>query len=188
MAMAALGTMGCSARARLHQPAGAPEAWVQQRGGLTGGTVQRRAARARARLLPSPAGREVTVHVLESGAIGAYAWPSGDVFVTRGLIVALDDQELAAAIAHEMGHLAAGGHLPVVSALEGSLGPMSLEARADRLGCRLLEARGIPAEAMARMLGKVRALFGANATAAAAIGRRIDLLPSPSSPGARGSY
>ena len=48
-------------------------------------------------------------YVLDQPLANAHALPSGYVFVTRGLLALLDDEaELAAALAHELGHLAQG--------------------------------------------------------------------------------
>jgi predicted Zn-dependent protease len=46
-------------------------------------------------------------YVLDMPSPNAHALPSGHIFVTRGLLALLDDEaELAAALAHEMGHIA----------------------------------------------------------------------------------
>jgi len=48
------------------------------------------------------------VTILNSGAINAFALPSGDLFVTRGLLaLANDTAEIAAVMAHEIGHVTA---------------------------------------------------------------------------------
>jgi predicted Zn-dependent protease len=48
-------------------------------------------------------------YVLDQPLANAHALPSGYIFVTRGLLALLDDEaELAAALAHELGHLAQG--------------------------------------------------------------------------------
>lgn len=52
--------------------------------------------------------RPMRVTILNSPAINAFALPSGDLYVTRGLIaLASDESELAAVIAHEMAHVTA---------------------------------------------------------------------------------
>ncbi|ORE92372.1 M48 family metalloprotease [Acuticoccus yangtzensis] len=52
--------------------------------------------------------RSVRVTILNSPAINAFALPTGDVYVTRGLIaLATDESELAAVIAHEIAHVTA---------------------------------------------------------------------------------
>src|SRR5262249_17752321 len=84
------------------------------------------------------------------------AWPDGRIEVSRALVDRLDEEELAAALAHELGHLLEGGHLPVGTAglddgpplgLRGAAGADEAEARADRIGCALLARRGIRCEA-----------------------------------------
>lgn len=50
--------------------------------------------------------RSVRVTILNSPAVNAFALPSGDLYVTRGLIALASDQsELAAVIAHELAHV-----------------------------------------------------------------------------------
>lgn len=52
-------------------------------------------------------GAEYSFHVLDMPTPNAHALPSGHIFVTRGLLALLDDEaELAAALAHELGHVA----------------------------------------------------------------------------------
>jgi Zn-dependent protease with chaperone function len=88
--------------------------------------------------------------------VGAWAWPDGRIEVSRVLLDRLDDDELAAALAHELGHLLDRGHLAAAPrALAGDGG--DLEHRADRIGCVLLSSRGVSGEAMIRMLGKLAA-------------------------------
>lgn len=52
--------------------------------------------------------RAYQITVLDSPSVNAFALPGGFVYVTRGLLaLANDSSELAAVIAHEMGHIAA---------------------------------------------------------------------------------
>ncbi len=52
--------------------------------------------------------RSYRVTILNSPAVNAFALPSGDLFVTRGLVaLASDEAELAAVIAHEIAHVTA---------------------------------------------------------------------------------
>jgi predicted Zn-dependent protease len=118
----------------------------------------------------------VHVHVLDSSTIGAYGWPDGNLFVTRGLVDRLSDRELAAAIAHEVGHLLNDGHLDSVVSLRGCYVSPDAEARADAIGVRLLASRGIGRDAMTSMLNKVRASPDLPPSCGEAIGRRIELL------------
>lgn len=68
---------------------------------------------------------------------------------------ALSDQELAAAIAHEAGHLIAEPAGEDRAALSGSHDNDACEMAADVAGRRLLVASGIPPSAMVSMLRKV---------------------------------
>ena len=81
--------------------------------------------------------------------LGARAWPDGRIEVSRALIDRLDDEELAAVLAHELGHLLDGGHLPVSTAglddlpplgLRGAAGSDEAEPRADRIRVRAARA------------------------------------------------
>jgi len=86
---------------------------------------------------------------------GAWAWPKGPIRVSRALVDLVDDDELAAAIAHELGHLQDDGTWHGLrAALEGDASP-DAEARADEHGCRLLASRGIPPAATVRLLEKL---------------------------------
>jgi predicted Zn-dependent protease len=75
--------------------------------------------------------------------------------VTRGLMDLLNDDELAAAIAHELGHLINDGHLHTVVSLRGYCRTPDAEARADATGVELLRSRGINPGSMDRMLRKI---------------------------------
>lgn len=106
----------------------------------------------------APAGRssrKLTFHISRRGGLGAWAWQSGRIEITPDLIDALDDDELAAALAHEAAHLkteVVGMKQPAALAEPDS---ETIERAADRSGCSLLVDAGVPPEAMARMLRKV---------------------------------
>ncbi len=56
----------------------------------------------------SASGLAYRVTVLNSPIVNAFSLPSGDIFVTRGLVALADDtSEIAAVMAHEIGHIAA---------------------------------------------------------------------------------
>ena len=56
----------------------------------------------------SDAGQPYRVTILNSPIVNAFALPSGDIFVTRGLLSLADDtSEIAAVMAHEIGHVTA---------------------------------------------------------------------------------
>ena len=149
--------------------------WVRAQGGVIQ-DVRLNRAQAACSLLGPSADRTVHVQVLDSDSVGAYGWPNGNLFVTRGLVELLSDQELAAAIAHEMGHLLNDGHLYTVVSLRGCCVSPDAEARADSIGVRLLAGHGIGRDAMTSMLNKVRSSPGVPTSCQQGIGRRIELL------------
>jgi Zn-dependent protease with chaperone function len=154
------------------------EAWVQQEGGLVAGDAQARVERVARPLSATCGGLQVMIRVLDSTTPCAYGWPDGSIFVTRGLLDLLNDEELAAAVAHELGHLLEDGHLHGPMSLQGDCGKLDDEERADRRGCELLEAAGLPPHAMARSLRKVaRAPGAASPRARQALEQRASRLP-----------
>ena len=133
---------------------------MQRQGGLDGGVdageQQIRAERALSPLAGALGIPGIRVAILNSAEPGAYAWPDGQLYVTRGLATQLTDDELAAALAHELGHLLADGHLHPPASLHGeTVGQADVEARADATGQQLLLAAGLPPDAMPRMLHKL---------------------------------
>jgi Zn-dependent protease with chaperone function len=132
------------------------DAWAAQHGGIIGDEMYARAEIALSRLTGGAA-PGLCVQVLKSDRAGAYAWHDGTLFVTRRLLALLDDDELAAVLAHEIGHLEAADQPP--RALEGDIhadGPaINAEVRADEAACGLLQKRGIPKRSLASALVKV---------------------------------
>ena len=150
--------------------------WIQHQGGLVQGPCLAKAQRAEARL-----GTDLTaLNVLDDPAPGAYSWPDGNVFVTKGLVDLLTEQELAAAIAHEMGHLLNDGHLQAPVSLQGCCTTPNIEERADAIGVRLLQQAGISRDVMPQMLEKVERASSTSAGCRSNMQKRIDLLRSPS--------
>ena len=116
--------------------------------------------------------------------VGAWAWPDRRVRVSPALVDLLDDDELTAALAHELGHLLDRGDLsPPPAALLGGAEGDDPELRADQIGRRLLEVRGLPPEAMGRMLAKVAARCGGEGFARRIAAARAAC--SPATPAAR---
>lgn len=150
-------------------------AWARRQGGVVTDARQLRLDAAVAALARGCSGRELRPHVLDSDHACAYSWPNGHLFVTRGLVDRLTDDELTAAVAHELGHLLQDGHVATLVSLRGCRQGTEVEAAADEWGCQLLQSRGRSPTAMISMLRKVRA-----ATEDPACGRalqlRIDLL------------
>ena len=139
-------------------------------------------------LLDGPA-RGVSVHVLNSDIVGANSWPDGNIFVTRALVDLLDKDELAAAMAHELGHLLNDGHLQGVASLRGTCSSPDAEVRADATGYEVLRMQTINPHAMVSMLRKVKSGIPASSPCQRGLAARIDLLinrlpttPSPPLP------
>jgi hypothetical protein len=152
---------GCAGRV----PGAAPACWVKHLGGRETGASELRLARVSRAVLPDYVKARMTVAVLCCAEPAAYSWPSGEIFVTRGLLDLLDDDEqLAAAIAHEAGHLMTDpGHAHrhgIVSLRGGGGGKpdsgLHAEYDADRAGTQLLRAAGMNPRSMTAMLRKVR--------------------------------
>jgi hypothetical protein len=118
----------------------------------------------------------VKFHVLNTAAITAYSWDSGDIFISAGLVDAATDDEITAAIAHEMGHLVNAGDVGV-SGLRGNNGGLNVEERADATGVGLIQKTSRPPAALISLLTKVRAA-SASADSKEEIQKRINLLRS----------
>jgi predicted Zn-dependent protease len=122
-------------------------------------------------------GVAVRVRVSRSGRAGAFSWPDGTVELTSDLVERLDEDELAAAIAHELGHIIEGRPRGAASALSGRSGsPDDAEARADRFATRLLARAGYDPSAMSRTLTKVMNTPGMTPACRARLADRIALL------------
>lgn len=155
-------------------------AWIQRRGGL----VQDMELQSRLddclNRLSACLGVRLRLYVLDSPAVTAHAWSNGTIYLTRGIVAAMDDQQLAAVVAHEVGHLLDNDHLLAASqwSLQGQPPQLDTEARADWIGCQLLVAQGLPPDAMIRALERVHLCDGLTTRKYETIGRRIELLQS----------
>jgi predicted Zn-dependent protease len=129
-----------------------------------------------ARLTPALRDRTIAVTLEPTPRVAAYAWPDGRLLLTRGLVRLLDEDELAAAVAHELGHLLADGHLRTAAALSGSGPQRDAEVQADAAGRALLTSAGYAPYAMADMLEKVAASPGMSNDCRARLRDRINRL------------
>jgi Zn-dependent protease with chaperone function len=150
---------------------------------MQSGVALERARQAGA-LVERAVGQRLSIHVLASDDVAAYAWPPAEIYLTQRLLDLLDDEELAAAIAHEAGHLAGDGHLTVQSPPDALLGRRHIEARADDWGLRLLERAGVPQRAMSSMLVTVSQATGRGTPTGRSLARRAAQLGerNPSKP------
>jgi Zn-dependent protease with chaperone function len=143
-------TMACASLPAGDAPAW--RAWSVRHGGVLApeqaAHAYARAEAALARIAPACDCAHLTVRVLGEEEAAAFAFRDGSVFVTRGLAELLDENELAAALAHEVGHLTRRG--------DGLPDPEA-ERLADRIGADVLHASGLPPELMTRMLRRLAA-------------------------------
>jgi hypothetical protein len=158
--VAALALIGCGASTD------AVDAWARRQGGLCA-FQQRRVDQITQRL--AAACEPIRVGVLDADDLAAFSWPDRRAFVTRGLVAATSDDELAAAIAHELGHLLTDGHLPARAAAAAALQGGStiradVEARADRVARGMLAISGMDPDAMRRLLVKLADGAGGQST------------------------
>lgn len=140
--------------------------------------VERAGAKLASERVPGP----VSYRIVSRAGLGAWAWPSGRIEITRDLVDRLDDDELTAALAHELAHLATLAGVRKRASLASSSGADAaagdaLERAADRDGCATLASAGVPPQAMVSMLKKLaaglrdgRSLAGRIAAASAACG------------------
>ncbi len=150
--------------------------WTQDRGGVLCDARQDRVSGVCGKLLRAWLDYELTIEVLDSNALDAHIWPKGSVYLTRGLIDNMDDEELAAAVAHEVGHLLNDQSGQALASLAGQTIVCNEESYADLLGCRLLERQGIDGRAMIRLLQKVERCEQLSASRRVQMAKRIDLL------------
>jgi len=134
------------------------EKWAQRQGGSASPYHQARAQAALNALHHNS--ENVRVFVLESGNVGAYAWPDGSIFLTSALVEMLEPQELRAVLAHELGHLSDHQISGNASSLLGNATHLDDESQADEFACDLLRRSGFAPHALASALQKVRAAAG----------------------------
>jgi hypothetical protein len=184
-AMMALFAPGCAAS---RAPAMLDHsAWERQRGGIAvlsddPRVSPARAAEALARIAPARCPLNLRIAVFQNDAPAAHCFKDGAFYVSTGLLERFSDEELAAVLAHEFGHLVIDGILaPEPSALSGALrGPLALaagdvELHADLVARTLLNTRDISPAALTRALGKVAAA-SPGAIFYAALVRRVAVL------------
>lgn len=129
--------------------------WTRAQGGEVSDQRVDRVAAIAATLRPKSGDTTFCVHVLQNRSVTAYSWSNGDVFLSAGLVDTATDNEIAAAIAHELGHLIndAASHRAV--SLGGVEGSLEIEERADDSGIQILAAAGLSSKALVSLLTKV---------------------------------
>lgn len=161
-------------------PRAAWAGWAERAGGVIPGPEQVRSSNALARLGVDQS--HVCVRMLSNETMGAWTFSDGSIFLTRGLAGALNDDELAAVLAHETGHLQSAGRLPHGAAFDGATGSAGCEERADDAGRALLRSRNIPEASLASALAKVRDAASTSRFVRAALDARIRRLTPTSTP------
>ncbi|MGN6368732.1 MAG: M48 family metalloprotease [Phycisphaerae bacterium] len=134
--------------------------FIADNGGLLQNTPDlTRAQRALARINTrafAPSRCALSIHLLNSHDPAAWSFPDGSIFLSNALVSQLSDDELAACIAHELGHLLHDGILHAPFALLGPNPPTTdLEHAADLLAIQVLKASHIPPSALPSALQKV---------------------------------
>jgi len=165
--------IGCSSSRRA-----TAELWVEDHGGVVAGKsrAQTRLQTVSRPLITACCGRKISVQILATDAVTAYSLWDGHVFVTRGLMNHLDNAELQAAVAHELGHLLSDGHVQTIASLRGCCDDPDCEVRADAAGAQLLRAQGLSPDAMPSMLQKIVRFGALSPTCTRALQHRIGLL------------
>ncbi len=121
--------------------------WGVVHGGLVHDEHQTRATRLCSALTAGAIREPIRIHVLATAAPAAYSWSSRDIYVSTGLMDTLNDAQLTACIAHEIGHLINDRHCDGVAALQGHEGSNPDEEKAaDATGVRLLSVNHMPQE------------------------------------------
>jgi len=130
------------------------EKWAIREGGFASPSSQARAQAALNALQLNS--QNAKVYVLQSSRVAAYAWPDGSIFLTSALLEILEPHEIAAVIAHELGHLSDRPLSGNASALLGKSPHFDDESRADDFACDLLYHSGLARDALANALRKVQ--------------------------------
>ena len=149
--------------------------WVATQGGTIVDARLARATKLSKQLLANRTDLSIQLAVLARGDLSAYSWPDGKIFLSRGLIDALNDEQLTAAIAHETGHVLDRRAAPMAAGLRGGDQGFAAEIRADQQGVDLLSSRGISADAMISLLQRMEREPLASSTRRD-LRRRVELL------------
>ena len=153
------------------------DSWLARHGGIVEGSCVQLARCASESLLQSFP--QTRLRVFDSPTVAAYSWRDGTIALSRGLVASLSPDEIAAAVAHELGHLVNDGWLSTPSALSGSGSSMDEESKADATAVVLLKESGRSPTSLSSALGKVLASGNLTETQRTAIRLRIQRLESP---------
>lgn len=128
-------------------------------------------------------GRPLRVRALETRRVGAWCFPDGRIYISRPFACAAGEAELAAAIAHECGHLLIDHHMPAPAGLTHlRFGFDDVEHEADTVGVHLLRTTRYGPEAIPRMLRLVASLHPTAHAERTTLLRRAELLEAGGQP------
>ena len=151
--------------------------WVIQRGGTIPSRQQARATALCAALCRGWIAHHIHVRIINSTRLAAWSWPDGDIYITRGLALCLNNEELSAAIAHEMGHLINSGSVRCPYSLGRAGEELGIESGADLTGARVLASHSIAPRNLLAVLHLLRH-ESSNVSLRAALTQRIQILSS----------
>lgn len=156
--------------------AGPSSTWIAKNGGVVTDTTSHRVAEIASRFT-GVVEQPLHVRVLSSKAPSAFAWPSGDIFLTDAIVSILTDDEIAAVIAHELGHIISDRSSHSGSALTGTHEHFHTEMLADDVGIRLLNATSTPQGSLRSALHKVLSFQQIRGQHSPSLSARIARLP-----------
>jgi hypothetical protein len=147
---------GCSSVVTAPRGLSSHTAWEATNGGVLCGAPECEKADLALHRVSEGMDANLSIRVLTTDSMEAFSFRDGTVYVARGLVDRLNDDELAATVAHELGHLLHDGVIASPAALRGSLGGNGdIERTADLLGRGLLVEHHIAVDAMPSALEKV---------------------------------
>ena len=134
---------GCACGSRTSGTCEAEGRWLARHGGLIHDTQQARAQRLCNRMCRGWINTPIHIRIVDTRQLGAWSWSNGDVYLTLGLAEHLNDDEMAAAIAHELGHLINSKVVQCPYGLGNAHETLGIEFAADLTGSRVLADHGI---------------------------------------------
>ncbi len=151
--------------------------------------LRQRALNVCTRLVGPATAHDLRIDVQQQHDLTAYSWSGGRIALSQSL-AAGNETDLAAALAHELGHLLADGSLCMPYAVQGLAGQTQsqlhadtqaqtdVEVQADAIAQHLLSRAGYPHAALPRLLQRL-CLDTPSPRLRNALQRRLALLQNP---------
>jgi Zn-dependent protease with chaperone function len=113
--------------------------------------IVRRLARQTSRFRPAAAAWSWEVHVVHNSTPSAFSRPGGKIEISTGMIDGrrLSDDEIAAVVAHEMGHILTNAPMSRIPTIQ-----RNQETEADVIGLELMSEAGFNPNAAVRLLAR----------------------------------